>query len=112
MRINTNTNIENVLDVFYKKLESVFRDIFYKYIVIVCQIKSSFHAFIGKKRGKILHENLKCLLRQVKNTSKIFMMNFLKNQKNFVISFFHYFKLVCCYGNYQYHFLVVKKDYI
>ena len=66
MCINTSTNIENVLDVFYEKLESVFRDTFYKYIVNTCQIKSSFTSFICKKRGKILHEDLKYLLWHVK----------------------------------------------
>ena len=29
----------------------------------------------------------------------------------FCLNYFPYFKLVRCYGNYHYHFLVVRKDY-
>ena len=64
-----------------------------------------------KPRGKILGENLKKLLDKVKHISERIHNEFAEDSNSFGYNYFPYFQLVICYGNYQYHFLVVRKDY-
>ena len=44
------------------------------------------------------------------NISERIYHKFADDCKEFRYNYFPYFKLVRCYGNYQYHFLVVSKD--
>ena len=50
-------------------------------------------------------------MHQVKNSLGKNYQGFSKESSEFHYKFFSYFKLVCCYGSFQYHFLVVRKDY-
>ena len=84
---------------------------FSRYIVKIPQVKGSFNVLINKPRGKILGDNLKQLFDDIKYISKKVYRQFSDQCNSFRHQFFLYFKLVRCYSNYQYHFLVVRKDY-
>ena len=84
---------------------------FSRYIVKIPQVKGSFNVLINEPRGKILEDNLKQLFDDIKYISKKVYRQFSDQCNSFRHQFFLYFKLVRCYSNYQYHFLVVRKDY-
>ena len=73
-------------------------------------MKGSFYMLITKPRGKILNESLVDMFDSVKGLSeKIFSEN-AELSTTFRYRYFPYVKLIWCCGNYQYHFLVVRKD--
>ena len=84
---------------------------FSKYIGKVSQVKGSLYVLIRKPRGKILNDDLKFMFENVKYISDKIYRKFAENSSSFRYKFFPYFKLVRCYGGYQYYFLVVRKDY-
>lgn len=104
---------ENLLDRFYEALELFIKRKFdtYGYIVKIPQVKGSFYGLIRRPRGKILHENLKYMIDNINYISEKNYRRFARHSNRFRYNFFPYFKLVRCYGNYQYHFLVVRKYY-
>ena len=107
-KINT---IDKLLHAFYEEMDSIVKNKFYKYIVKISQVNSSFYVLIRKRRGKILGDDLCRMMKQIKDISEKIYSKFSKKSKEFHYSFFLYFKLVRTYGNYQYHFLVVRQDY-
>ena len=107
-KINT---IDKLLHAFYEEMDSIVKNKFYKYIVKISQVNSSFYVLIRKRRGKILGDDLCRMMKQIKDISEKIYSKFSKKSKEFNYSFFLYFKLVRTYGNYQYNFLVVRQDY-
>ena len=103
--------MEDLLDRFYEKLEASFQRKFCCYIVKVSQVKGSLCVLIRKPRGKVLHDDLSYLFKDVKSRSTRIYNKFSGDSSMFRYNFFPYFKLVRCYGSYHYHFLVVRKDY-
>ena len=104
--------MEELLDKFYEKLEFNWQQEFSRYIVKVSQVKGLFYVLIKKPGGKILGKSLKNMIDDVKYISEKVYKSILINQiQRFRYKSFPYFKLVRCYGNYQYHFLVVRQDY-
>lgn len=51
------------------------------------------------------------MIDNINYISEKFYRGFARHSNRFRYNFFPYFKLVRCYGNYQYHFLVVRKYY-
>ena len=100
-----------LLERFSEELEFSCQREFSCYIVKVSENKGSFYVLAKKPRGKILGENLKKLLDKVKHISERIHNKFAEDSNSFGYNYFPYFQLVICYGNYQYHFLVVRKDY-
>ena len=104
--------MEELLDKFYENLEFNLQREFSRYIVKVSQVKGLFYVLIKKPGGKILGKSLKNMIDDVKYISEKVYKSILINQiQRFRYKSFPYFKLVRCYGNYQYHFLVVRQDY-
>ena len=109
--------MDDLLDRFFEQLESSLSLRFPHCIVKFSQVKGSFFVLVKKPRGKILNDNLKYLCNNVQliseNIYKKYAEEFMvKNYaEEFSYGYFPYFKLVKCYGNYHYHFLVVKRDY-
>ena len=104
--------MEELLDKFYEKLEFNLQQEFSRYIVKVSQVKGLFYVLIKKPGGRILGKSLKNMIDDVKYISEKVYKSILINQiQRFRYKSFPYFKLVRCYGNYQYHFLVVRQDY-
>ena len=103
--------MEDLLDRFYENMEFSLKRKFGRYIVKVSQVKGSFCVLIRKPRGKILNDDLNSMFENVKYISEKIYRKFAENSSSFRYKFFPYFKLVRCYGSYQYHFLVVRKDY-
>lgn len=104
--------MEELLDKLYEKLEFNLQQEFSRYIVKVSQVKGLFYVLIKKPGGKILGKSLKNMIDDVKYISEKVYKSILINQiQRFRYKSFPYFKLVRCYGNYQYHFLVVRQDY-
>ena len=99
------------MDELLDRLEFSFKCKFSHYIVKVSQVKGSFYVLKKKPRGKILKDNLKYFFDQVEYISEGIYRKLAEYFKEFSYNFFPYFKLVQCYNNYQYHFLVFKKDY-
>ena len=103
--------MDALLDRFYKDIKYALKNKFREYIVKVSQLNSSFFVLIKRYRGKLLGEKRKYLYENLKKiTENIYRQN-ASYSKEFEREYFPYLKLVKCYGNYQYHFLVVKKDY-
>ena len=103
--------MEDLLYRFFENLELHLQRKIPRYNVKVSQVKGSFYALERKHRGKILNNDLKILFKHVKSISNKMYDKFSENSSMFRYNFFPYFKLVRCYGNYHYHFLVIRKDY-
>ena len=84
---------------------------FPRYFVKVSQLNGSFFVLVKRSRGKILGENRRFFFDTVQRLSEDIYKNYARNCSEFSHNYFLYFKLVKCYGNCHYHFLVVKKDY-
>ena len=103
--------MEALLDRFYEDLDSALWEMFWRYIVKVSELKGCFFVLVKKPRGKILNEDIKVLCDNVQKISEVIYRKYPCNSSEFERQYFPYFKLVKSYGNYHYHFLVVKKDY-
>ena len=88
--------MENLLDSLFDKLEQTFKNKFSDYIV---------------KVGKILNKNLVDMFDSVKSLSEKICFEHAELSTTFRYRYFPCVKLIRCYGNYQYHFLVVRKNY-
>ena len=49
-------------------------------------------------------------MREVKNISEKIHKTFFEESSEFHYQMFPYFKRVCCYGSFQYYFLIVRKE--
>ena len=96
-------NKEQPLGRFFEALERRFKQEFPRHIVTVSQVKGSFYVLIKKPSGKILRENLKHFIDDVKDISENVYRKFSNQSNRLRYKFFPYFKLVRCYGNYHYH---------
>ena len=103
--------MENLLDSSFNKLEQTLKNKFSDYIVKVSEMKGLFYVLIRKPRGKILNENLVDMFDSVKSLSEKIYSEYAKLSTTFRYRYFPYVKLIRCYGNYHYYFLVVRKDY-
>ena len=90
-KINT---IDKLLHAFYEEMDSIVKNKFYKYIVKISQVNSSFYVLIRKRRGKILGGDLQSMMKQVKDISLKIYIEFSKKSKEFHYSFFHIFNLL------------------
>lgn len=70
-----------------------------------------FFVLVKRYRG-ILGDRQKILYKDLKNITENIHEEYALKSKDFERQFFPYFKLGKSYGNYQFHFLVVKKDYV
>ena len=103
--------MEDLLDRFYETMEFSMKQKFNRYIVKLSQVKGSFYVLIRKPRGKILGDDLRFMIENVKYLAEKIYRNFARHSSDFRYKCFPYFKLVRCYNNYRYHFLVVRKNY-
>ena len=102
--------MEDLLHRFYEAMEFSMKQKFNRYIVKVSQVKESFYVLMRKSRGKILGDDLRFMIENVKYISEKIYTSFVRHSSDFRYKFFPYFKLVRCYSSYQYHFLVVRKE--
>ena len=103
--------MDDLLDEFFDTSEFEFQEEFPRYILKLSEVRGSFYVLIKKPRGKILRDDLKRLFDDVKQVSEKVYVQFSDLSNSFRYHIFPYFKLVRCYGKYQYHFLMVRKDY-
>ena len=103
--------MEDLLDIFFENLELHLSRKFSLYIVKVSQVKGFFYVLVRKPSGKILNNDLKISFKHTKSMSNKIYDKLSENSSMFRYNFSPYFKLVKCYGNYYYHFLVIRKDY-
>ena len=103
--------MKGLLDRFYDTMEFCMKQKFDRYIVKVSQVNGSFYVQLRKARGRILGDDYRFMIENVKYISENIYRSFARRSSYFVYKFFPYFKLVRCCGNYQFHFLVVRKDY-
>ena len=103
--------MDDLLDRFFEELESHLQGKFPRYIVKVPQLNGSFFVLLKRPRGKILGNNRTFLYGTVQRLSEDIYKEFARDSTEFSHNYFPYFKLVKCYGNSHYHFLVVKRDY-
>ena len=88
-------------------------EVIYKgYIIKVSQLNSSFCVLLKRYRGKLLGDRQKKLFDDLKAITEDIYKDYALKSKEFEREYFPYFKLVKSYGNYQFNFLVIKKDYI
>ena len=107
----TKRDMDNLLDRFLEELVACLKPKFQRNIVKMSQLNGSFFVLVKRPRGKILNDNKTFLYDTVQRLSEDIYKNYADNCTKFSHNYFSYFKLVKCYGNYHYHFLVVKKDY-
>ena len=104
--------MDALLDRFYEDVDFAVKNKFRKYIVKVSELNSSFFVLIKRYRGKILGEWQKFCFDNLKEITKNVHKEYALKSKEFARDYVPYFKLVKSYGSYQFHFLVIKKDYI
>ena len=104
--------MDALLEKFYEDIESNMKNMFSQYIVKVSELNSSFFVLIKQYRGEVLSEKQEELFGKVKSISEDVSKDYATKSKDFERDFFPYFRLVKSYGNYQFHFLVIKKDYV
>ena len=90
-----------MLDKFYAILEFNLKREFSSYIMKVLQVKGSFFDLIRKAIKKILCENSKHMIDDVKYISEKIYKKFCEKLTRFRCKLFPYFKLLRCCGNYQ-----------
>ena len=100
-----------MLDRFFEELEACLKRSFPRYIVKASQLGGSFIVLVKRPKGKILKNDRAFLCKRVQQISQDIYRKYAGNCTKFSYKYSPYFKLVKCYGNYHYHFLVVKKDY-
>ena len=99
-------------DRFYEDIEYFVKNNFKGYIIKVSELNSSFFVLVKRYRGKILGDRQKKLFDDLKAITEDIYKDYALKFKEFEREYFPYFKLVKSYGNYQFNFLVIKKDYI
>ena len=99
------------LDRLYEDTEYSVKNRFKGYIIKVSELNSSFFVLVKRYRGKILGDRQKKLFGDLKAITEDIYKDYALKSKEFEREYFPYFKLVKSYGNYQFHFLVIKKDY-
>ena len=104
--------MDALLDRFYEEIEYAMKNKFREYITKLSELNSSFFVLIKKYRGKIFGEKQKFMFETVKEITENVDKQYALHSKEFEQQYFPYFKLVKSYRNYQFHFLVVKKDCI
>lgn len=108
---NKRNKMDALLDRFYEDIENALRNKFREYIIKVSQLNCSFFVLIKRPRGKILGEKRKYLYENLKEITENIYRKYASDSSDFERQYFPYLKLIKCYGNYHYHFLVAKKDY-
>lgn len=91
-------------------MEFSFQRAFSRYIINVSEVNGFFNVLVKKPRGKILGGQFEKFIWRKFISERIYK-KFAEDCNAFLKNYFPYFKLVRCYGNYHYHFLVVRKDY-
>ena len=103
--------MDDLLDRFFETMEFSMKRKFDRYIVKVFQVNEYFYVLIRKLRGKILGDDYRFMIENVKYFSEKTYRSFATKSVDFRYKFFPYFKLVTHHNSYHYHFLVVRKDY-
>ena len=104
--------MDALLDRFFEDIEFSVKNNFKEYILKVLELNLSFFVLIKQYRGKILGERQKILFNGLIDITENIFRDYALKSKDFERNFFPYCKLVKSHGNYQFHFLVVKKDYV
>ena len=94
------------LDSMFEDLETSLTKEFPHY-----QVKKYFYVLIRRRRGNILDEKRKQLFHIAENVSKSIYYNHCRNYKDLTYNFFPCFKFIRNYGNYHFHFLVIRSEY-
>ena len=108
----TNKKMDSLLDRFYEDVDFAVKNKFRENIVKLSELNSSFFVLIKRYRGKILAERQKFLFDNLKEITENVYKEYVLKWKEFERDYFLYFKLAKSYINYQFHFVVIKKDYI
>ena len=105
--------MENALDSMFEDLQSSLSDEFSNLLchVKVSQVKKIFLCIDKKKRGKVLGDKRKELFDRVKIISENIYNSYARNNVNITYNYFRYCKLIRNYGNFDFHFLVIKNEY-
>ena len=104
--------MDALLDKLYEDIEYSVKNRFKGYIIKVSELNSSFFVFVKLCRGKIVGDRQKKLFDDLKTITEDIYKDYALRSKEFEREYFPYFKVAKSYGNYQFHFLVIKKDYI
>ena len=104
-------DMDDLPDRFFEELEVRLKHKLPRYIVKVSKLNGFFFVLVKRSSGKILNDNKTFLYDTVQRLSEDIYKNYANNCTKFSHNYFPYFKLVKYYGNNNYHFLVVKKDY-
>ena len=103
--------MDDLLDRFFETMEFSMKRKFNRYIIKVSQVNGSFYVLIRKPSGKILGDDYRFMIENVKYLLEKIYRSFARKSMDFRYKCFPYFKLVRHYNSYHYHFLVTRKDY-
>ena len=112
-KAKNNNNVYRDLDNMFEDLKNSFSIQFSSlfYHVKKSQLKNSFYVLIRKKRGKVLGDKRKQLFDHLKDISENICNSCPKNNNDVTLRYFPYFCLIRNYGNYHFHFLVIRNEY-
>ena len=100
-----------VLDRMFEGLKMSLSRELSQYIVKVSQVKKSFYVLVRKSRGEILGCKKEKLFDVAENISENIYYNYCRDCTELGYNFFPYFTLVRNFGNYHFHFLVLRQEY-
>ena len=89
--------MNDLLDRFFEIMEFSMKRKFDRYIIKVSQVNGSFYVLIRKPRGKILSDDYRFMIENVKYFSEKIYRSFATKSMDFRYKFFPYFKLVTHY---------------
>ena len=104
--------MDALLDRLYEDIEYSVKNRFKGYIIKVSELNSSFFVLIKRYRAKTLGDRQKKLFDDLKAITEDIYKDYALRSKESEREYFPYFKLVKSYDNYQFYFLVIKKNYI
>ena len=99
-------SLDRMFDYLHVSLSREFPN--YLYHLKVSEVRKSFYAQIRKKRGKILGDSRKELFEDVKNITENVYNNYARSCNKITFNYFLYYKLIRNYGNFHFHFLVIR----
>ena len=105
--------MEDLLGRFSEELQARLNYHIPRYNVKVSQTDGSFFLLVRRRpRRRNLVGDRTYICKTVQITSQNTYRKYAFNCIEFQYKYFPYFKLVRCFGDNQYHFLVVRKNYI
>ena len=104
--------MDALLDRLWEDIECTVKKYFKGYYIKVSESNFAFFVLAERGRRKVLGDKQRFLCDMLKIITEDIYREYANRSKHFEREYFPYFKLVKSYGNCNFNFLVIKKDYV